>query len=233
MSKPVCVIIGVGPGNGLSFTRKFAAEGYEVAMCARNAGYLDELAAEIPGTHAYPYDVCDTAEASGVFGRIRQDLGPVAVLVYNAGSGEFVNIDNTSLEMLQQAWEINTRGLFVTAQEVLPDMRQAGGGNIVVSGATASLRGGASAAPFASAKAAQRSLAQSMARHLGPEKIHVSYVIIDGIIDIPYIREMMPDKPTEYFLSPDDIAAAVFHLTQQPPSAWTFELDVRPFGEKW
>jgi len=123
--------------------------------------------------------------------------------------------------------------LFVTVQEVLPDMRKAGGGNIVVSGATASLRGGANAAPFASAKAAQRSLAQSMARHLGPEKIHVSYVIIDGMIDIPYIREMMPDKPTEYFLSPDDIAAAVFHLTQQPPSAWTFELDVRPFGEKW
>ena len=110
-------------------------------MCARNAAYLDELAAEISGTHAYPYDVCDTAAASGVFSRIRQDLGPVAVLVYNAGSGEFVTIDNTSLEMLQQAWEINTRGLFVTAQEVLPDMRQAGGGNIVVSGATASLRG--------------------------------------------------------------------------------------------
>ena len=233
MSKPVCVIIGVGPGNGVSFARKFAAEGYEVAMCARSAAYLDELAAEISGTHAYPYDVGDTAAASGVFGRIRQALGPVAVLVYNAGSGEFVNIDNTSLEMLQQAWEINTRGLFVTAQEVLPDMRQAGGGNIVVSGATASLRGGATAAPFASAKAAQRSLAQSMARHLGPEKIHVSYVIIDGMIDIPYIREMMPDKPTEYFLSPDDIADAVFHLTQQPHSAWTFELDVRPFGEKW
>ena len=233
MSKPVCVIIGIGPGNGVSFARKFAAEGYEVAMCARNEAYLNEVASEIAGTHAYPYDVCDTDAAADVFGRIRKDLGPVSVLLYNAGPGEFLNIDDTSLEMLQQAWEINTRGLFVTAQEVLPDMRKAGGGNIVVSGATASLRGGAGAAPFASAKAAQRSLAQSMARHLGPEKIHVSYVIIDGVIDIPYIREMMPDQPDDFFLSPDDIADAVYYLTQQPQSAWTFELDVRPFGEKW
>ena len=233
MSKPVCVIIGVGPGNGVSFARKFAAEGYAVALCARNEAYLNELAADIAGTHAYPYDVCAMDAATGVFDRIRQDLGPVAVLVYNAGSGDFINIDKTTVEGLQQAWEVNTRGLFVTTQQVLPDMREAGGGNIVVSGATASLRGGANAAPFASAKAAQRSLTQSMARHLGPEKIHVSYVIIDGVIDIPYIREAMSDKPDEFFLSPDAIADAVFYLTQQPQSAWTFELDVRPFGEKW
>ncbi len=233
MSKPVCVIIGVGAGNGVSFARKFVAEGYEVAMCARSEAYLNEVAAEISGTHAYPYDVCDTDAATGVFDRIRQDLGPVEVLLYNAGTGDFINIDKTTVEGLQQAWEVNTRGLFVTTQQVLPDMRKVGGGNIVVSGATASLRGGANAAPFASAKAAQRSLAQSMARHLGPARIHVSYVIIDGVIDIPYIREMMPDKPAEFFLPPDEIADAVFYLTQQPQGAWTFELDVRPFGEKW
>jgi len=233
MSKPVCVIIGVGPGNGASFARKFAAGGYEVALCARNEAYLNELAADIAGTHVYPYDVCATDAATGVFDRIRQDLGPVAVLAYNAGTGDFINIDKTTVEGLQLAWEVNTRGLFVATQQVLPDMRKAGGGNIVVSGATASLRGGANAAPFASAKAAQRSLTQSMARHLGPEKIHVSYVIIDGVIDIPYIREMIPDKPAEFFLPPDAIADAVFYLTQQPQGAWTFELDVRPFGEKW
>ena len=233
MSKPVCVIIGVGPGNGASFARKFAAGGYEVALCARNEAYLNELAADIAGTHVYPYDVCATDAATGVFDRIRQDLGPVAVLAYNAGTGDFINIDKTTVEGLQLAWEVNTRGLFVATQQVLPDMRKAGGGNIVVRGATASLRGGANAAPFASAKAAQRSLTQSMARHLGPEKIHVSYVIIDGVIDIPYIREMIPDKPAEFFLPPDAIADAVFYLTQQPQGAWTFELDVRPFGEKW
>ena len=122
MSKPVCVIIGVGPGNGASFARKFAAEGYAVALCARNEAYLNELAADIAGTHAYPYDVCATDAATGVFDRIRQDLGPVAVLVYNAGSGDFINIDKTTVEGLQQAWEVNTRGLFVTTQQVLPDM---------------------------------------------------------------------------------------------------------------
>jgi NAD(P)-dependent dehydrogenase (short-subunit alcohol dehydrogenase family) len=233
MSGPVCVVIGVGPGNGLACVKKFVAEGYQVAMGARNETYLNELAAGIEQAHAYPYDVTDVDAAAGVFARIRQDLGPVAVLVYNAGPGDFVNIDNTSVAMLQQAWEINTRGLFVTTQEVLPDMRAAGGGNIVVIGATASLRGGANAAPFASAKAAQRTLSQSMARHLGPEKIHVSYVIVDGIIDIDYIRKMMPEQPDEFFLPPDQIAESVYFLTQQSQGAWTFELDVRPFGEKW
>lgn len=233
MSDPVCVVIGVGPGNGLACVKQFAAKGYQVAMCARSEAYLNEVAANIEQAHAYPYDVTDVDAATGVFARIRQERGPVAVLVYNAGPGEFVNIDKTSVEMLQQAWEINTRGLFVTMQEVLPDMRTAGGGNIVVIGATASLRGGANAAPFASAKAAQRSLSQSMARHLGPEKIHVSYVIVDGVIDIDYIRKMIPDQPDEFFLPPDDIASAVYYLTQQPQGAWTFELDVRPFGEKW
>lgn len=233
MSKPACVIIGIGPGNGVSFARKFAAEGYSVALCARNERYLNEIADNIPGTGAYPYDVRDVEKAPEVFARIREDLGPVSALLYNAGPGEFVNIDNTSLDMLQQAWEINTRGLFVTTQEVLPDMRKIGGGNIVVSGATASLRGGANAAPFASAKASQRTLAQSMARHLGPQKIHVSYVIIDGLIDMPSARAMVPDKPDDFFLSPDHIADAVYYLTEQPQSAWTFELDVRPYGEKW
>jgi len=233
MSKPVCVIIGVGPGNGASFARKFATEGYEVALCARNEAYLNELATKIDGTHAYPYDVCDVEAAGPVFSRIRKELGPVSVFVYNAGPGDFINIDKTTVESLQVAWEINTKGLFVTTQQVLPDMRAAGGGNIVVSGATASLRGGATAAPFASAKAAQRSLSQSMARHLGPEKIHVSYVIIDGVIDIDYIRKMMPDQPDEFFLPPDNIADSVYYLTQQPQGAWTFELDLRPFGEKW
>ncbi len=233
MSDPVCVVIGVGPGNGAACARKFVAEGHQAALCARSEAYLNEVAASMEKAYAYPYDVTDVHAAADVFGRIRQDLGPIAVLIYNAGPGDFVNIDTTSVEMLQQAWEINTRGLFVTTQEVLPDMRAAGGGNIVVIGATASLRGGANAAPFASAKSAQRTLAQSMARHLGPEKIHVSYVIVDGIIDIDYIRKMMPDQPDEFFLPPDQIAESVYFLTQQPQGAWTFELDVRPFGEKW
>jgi len=116
---------------------------------------------------------------------------------------------------------------------VLPDMRTAGSGNIVVIGATASKRGGANFAAFASGKAAQYNLAQSMARHLDPERIHVSYVIIDGVVDLERTRKRLPDKPDEFFLQPADIAESVYQLTRQKPSAWTFELDLRPFAEKW
>ena len=230
---PVCAILGIGPGNGEAFARKFAREGYQVALCSRNAERLNKLAAELPAAGAFPYDVADPAAAEPVFAAIRDQLGPVDVLVYNAGGGRFISIDETSLDDLRDAWEVNTQGLLCATQAVLPQMRASGGGNIVVIGATASVRGGAKAAPFASAKASQRSLAQSMARHLGPENIHVSYVVVDGIIDIPSTRAAMPDAPDSAFMGPAAIGESVFALTQQDPSAWTFELDLRPFCEKW
>lgn len=233
MSKPVCVVIGVGPGNGAAFARKFAAEGYGVALLARNEAYLKELEATIKGARAYAYDVTDLEAPGTVFGRIREDLGPVEVIAYNAGAGQFSNIDDTTVEGFQRAWEVNARGLLIAAQQVIPDMRSAGKGSIVVIGATASIKGGANFAPFASAKAAQRGLAQSMARHLGPDRIHVSYVILDGIIDLARTRQAMPDKPDKFFMQADDIAQSVYFLTQQPQQAWTFELDLRPFAEKW
>ena len=112
-------------------------------------------------------------------------------------------------------------------------MRSQGGGTIIFIGATAAKRGGARFAAFASAKAAQYNLAQSLARHLGPEKIHIAYIVIDGVIDIPRTRQRMPDKPDEFFLGPNDIADAVYDVSQQAPSAWTFEFDVRPYCETW
>ncbi|MGK7915716.1 MAG: SDR family NAD(P)-dependent oxidoreductase [Prochloraceae cyanobacterium] len=233
MSKSVCVIVGVGPGNGAAFARKFAIEGYRVAMLARNMDYLQKLAAEIPDSQAYQYDVRDSERATEVFSRIESEMGPIAVLVYNAGAGAFANIDDATVESFQGAWEVNARGLFAVAKQVIPQMRKLKGGNIVIIGATASIKGGANFTPFAAAKAAQRSLAQSMARYLAPEKIHISYIIVDGIINLERTRKAMPDKPDDYFMSPDDIAESVFFLTQQPSSAWTFELDLRPFGEKW
>ncbi len=233
MSKPVCVIVGVGSGNGAAFSRKFGAEGYRVAMLARNIDYLQELAAEIPDSQAYQYDVTQSDRAAEVFSRIESEMGAISVLVYNAGAGAFANIDDATVESFQRAWEVNARGLFVVAKQVIPQMRKLKGGNIVIIGATASVKGGANFTPFASAKAAQRSLAQSMARYLDPEKIHVSYVIVDGVINLERTRKAMPDKPDDYFMHPDDIAESVFFLTQQPASAWTFELDLRPFGEKW
>ena len=233
MSKGVCAILGVGPGNGVSIARKFSAEGYQVALCSRNEQQLNQFAAQIENTSVFPYDVRDINAASSVFPQIRSQLGPVNVLVYNAGAGAFANIDKATVEDFQAAWEVNARGLFLATQAVLPDMRAAGGGNIVVIGATASVKASAGFTPFASAKAAQRSLAQSMAKYLGPEKIHVSYLIIDGIINLERTRKMIPDQPDEFFMEADQIAESVYFLTEQPTQAWTFEMDLRPFAEKW
>jgi NADP-dependent 3-hydroxy acid dehydrogenase YdfG len=232
MSKPVCVIVGVGEGNGAAFSRKFASNGYRVAMLARNIDNLQKLAQEIPDSQAYQYDVTEI-ESAEVFNRIESEMGTISVLVYNAGAGAFANLDDANVESFQRAWEVNARGLFVVAKQVIPQMRKLQGGNIVIIGATASIKGGANFTPFASAKAAQRSLAQSMARYLDPEKIHVSYIIIDGVINLERTRKAMPDRSDNYFMSPDDIAESVFFLTQQPSSAWTFELDLRPYSEKW
>ena len=233
MNKPVCVIVGVGSGNGASFARKFASQGYRVAMLSRNMEYLNQLADEIPDSQAYQYDVTQIEPAAEVFSRIESEMGMISVLVYNAGAGAFANIEDADVESFQRAWEVNARGLFVVAKQVIPQMRQLGEGSIVIIGATASIKGGANFTPFASAKSAQRSLAQSMARYLDPEKIHVSYIIVDGVIDLDRTRKAMPDKPDDYFMSPDDLAESVWFLTQQKPSAWTFELDLRPFSEKW
>ncbi len=233
MAQPVCAIAGIGPGNGESLARRFTKEGYGVALLSRNETYLKAVEKEIPGTRAYPYDVTEVEKAGEIFNRIKEEMGPVEVLIYNAGSGMFSSIEETSPEAFEYAWRVNTLGCLVCSQQVIPDMRALGRGNIIVIGAGAALRGRANTAPFASAKAAQRSLAQSMARHLGDDRIHVSYVIIDGVISIPKTREIMPDTPDEFFLRPEDIAESVFFLAQQPQSAWTFELDVRPFCEKW
>lgn len=233
MNKGVCVVVGAGPGNGAAIADRFAANGYQVALCARDKQRLNEIAASIRGSAPFVYDVRDPQAAPGVFARVRQQLGPIDVLVYNAGAGAFANIDDATPEDFQAAWEVNCRGLFLAVKEVLPDMRAAGGGNVIVIGATASVRGGANFAPFASAKAGQRGLVQSLARHLWPEKIHVAYVILDGVVNLRRTRQQMPGKPDEFFLEPSRIAESVYFLTRQDKQAWTFELDLRPFAEKW
>lgn len=233
MSTPVCVITGVGPGNGAAFTRTFAAAGYRVAMLARDAERLRQLEAEIPAARGFPTDVSDALAVQETFAQVRAQLGPVDVLVHNAGSGMFAPFMSTTPEELTSSWRVNTLGLLLCGQEAAADMLSRGAGSIIVIGATASLRGGANFAAFASAKAAQRSLAQSMARGLGPQGVHVAYVIVDGVIDIPNTRALFPDRADDFFLQPAAIADTVYHLVQQPRSAWTFEIDVRPFGEKW
>ena len=232
MSK-LCVITGVGAGNGASFSRRFTREGYRVVMLARNLAYLETLAKEIPGSVAMECDVRDPDAIRDVFARIQEEIGTVDTLIYNAGAGEWASIMDTSLEGMQSSWATNTLGLVACAQQVIPSMTENGEGNIMVIGATASLRGGAQSTAFASAKAAQRSVAQSMARDLGPKGIHVGYLIIDGIIDIERTRERFPDRANDFFMQPDAIADSVYALTQQDRSAWAFEIDLRPYGEKW
>jgi NAD(P)-dependent dehydrogenase (short-subunit alcohol dehydrogenase family) len=233
MSVPVCVIIGAGPGNGAAFARQFSRAGYHVALLARTREVLDALVAEIAGTRAYVYDATDPDSASRVFAEIRHDLGPPQTLIFNASTREFGDIDATTPDLFERAWRVNAYGCLLATQQVIPDMRANGQGSIVIIGATASLKGAADFVAFASAKAAQRSLAQSLARKLGPEGIHVSYVIIDAVVDMPVSRTMIPNAANSFFAKPDDIAESVFFLARQPKSAWTFELDLRPFGERW
>jgi NAD(P)-dependent dehydrogenase (short-subunit alcohol dehydrogenase family) len=157
----------------------------------------------------------------------------VNVLLHNAGSGAFASFTEVTPEMVEAAWRVNALSLLVLLRAVVPDMQQAGAGAVVVTGATASWRGGPVTAAFAAAKAAQRSLAQSAARALAPQGIHVALVIVDGVIDMPLTRQFFSDRPADFFLKPDAIAETVYQLAHQDRSAWTFELDVRPFGEKW
>jgi NAD(P)-dependent dehydrogenase (short-subunit alcohol dehydrogenase family) len=202
-------------------------------MLARNEAYLDELGGEVADSHAIVCDVQDPAAVREAFDRVHKTLGSVDVLIYNAGAGEWASIEETRIEGFESSWKTNALGLLVAAQQVIPAMKERGQGAIVVIGATASLRGGARTTGFASAKAAQRSLAQSMARGLGPAGIHVSYVVIDGVIDLERTRSRMPDRPDDFFLKPDAIAEAVYQLTEQDSSAWSFEVDLRPYAEKW
>lgn len=231
--QPVCVVAGVGPGNGAAFVRRFAEEGYKVAMIARTPGVMDELAAELPAARPYICDVGDAGAVEQTFAQIASDLGPVDVLIFNAGKGVWGSAEEVSLEDFEAAWRTNTLGAFVSAKCVIPAMKQRGSGQIILIGATASLRGGASTAAFASAKAAQRSLAQSLARSLWPSGIHVSLVIVDGIVDEPLMRAKLADRPDDFFIKPEDIADTLVQLTWQRRSAWSFEVEARPFGERW
>jgi NAD(P)-dependent dehydrogenase (short-subunit alcohol dehydrogenase family) len=233
MTKPVCVVLGIGPGNGAAFARRFAKEGYAVAMLSRSTELSAKLAKELPDAKAYACDAGDAASIEKSFAQVRKDLGAVDVLVYNAGSGVWGTIEEVTAEGFETSWRVNTFGAFLAAKQVIPAMKKKGAGNIIFIGATASRRGNIRTAAFAPAKAAQRSLAEAMAKHLWPQGIHVSVIIVDGVIDLPRTRERLPDKPDSFFLNPADIAGTVYGVTQQPRSAWSFEVESRPFAEVW
>lgn len=229
----VCIVAGVGPGTGAALSRRFAADGYRVAMLARDTTRLATLEGEIAASRGYAVDVTDAARVGEVVARVAAEMGPPSVLVHNAVSGHFGEFLDVRPEALEDTFRTNVMSLLHLGQAVVPGMLAAGGGAIVVTGNTSALRGSANFAGFAPSKAAQRILAQSMARSLGPKGIHVAYVVIDAVIDVPWTRQAFASRPDEFFARPDAIADTVYHVAHQDRSAWTFDVDLRPFGEKW
>ena len=235
-AKQVAVVLGVGPGLGAALARRFAQE-YAVAINARSAEYLRSLAGEIRTAGGQvlevPADIGDRAQVEAMFKSIRERLGPPEVLLYNAGSGTWGTVTEITPEQYENSWRVNAYGAFLNAKEVAPDMITRGRGVMLFTGATAGMKAGPKSVAFGPAKFALRGLAQSLARDLGPRGIHVAWINVDGVIAIPGRRERLAQFKEEDLLKPDAIAETYWHLAHQDRSAWTMELEVRPFKEKF
>ncbi len=234
MTKPVCIVTGVGEGTGAALVRRFARGGYQMAMIARNAERLDALQLEVEGSRAYVCDISDLNALAAIVEQIREEMGTPIALIHNAVAASFKTFLEADCQELEHNFRVNTTALYFLARELAPAMVDAGSGSILVTGNTAALRGIPTYAAFAPTKAAQRILAQSLARDLGPKGVHVSYITIDAAIDTPWTRDAFNrDKPDDFFSFPTDIADEIFHVAQQPRSTWSFDVEIRPFGEKW
>ena len=232
MSQEVCLVTGVGPGTGTALARRFA-EGYRVAMIARSEERLGALEAELDGAVAFPCDVSDEMALRATFEKITAEMGAPSVLLHNAVGGAFGDFLSIDPAVLERNFQVNTMSLLHLARMAAPAMIEAGRGAILCTGNTATYRGKAFFAGFAPTKAAQRILAESMARSLGPKGVHVAYVAIDAVIDVPWTRKVNPDAPDSFFCKPADIAGECWHIVHQPRSAWTFDVMIRPDGESW
>ena len=237
----VALIIGAGDATGGAIAKRFAREGYVACVTRRSADKLATLKTAIEaagGTcHAFGSDARDEDEVVRLFAQIEAGIGPVEVLVFNIGGNVRFGIAETTARVYRKVWEMCALAGFLTGREAAKLMLPRKQGTIIFTGATASLRGGAGFAAFAGGKHALRALAQSMARELGPQGIHVAHSIIDGAIDTAFIKDMFPEryalKAEDGILDPDAIADAYWMLHRQPRSAWTHELDLRPWSETW
>lgn len=231
---PVCLVTGVGEGTGAAVVRRFAAGGYRVAMLARSKDRLDRLEEEIAGARGYVCDVSDLDHRVATIKAVRDAMAPPSVAVHNAVGGGWVSFLEADPTWLERNFRINATALFYLGRAVVPDMIAAGGGAIIVTGNTAAHRGKAHTPVFAPTKAAQRILAQSMARDLGPKGVHVAYVTVDALIDTPWTRpRLAPDKPDSFFTKPSAIADEIFRIAHQDRSAWSFDVELRPYAEAW
>jgi NAD(P)-dependent dehydrogenase (short-subunit alcohol dehydrogenase family) len=239
--RKVALVIGAGDATGGAIARRFAREGYIACVTRRNAEKLEPLKAQIEADggvcHAFGSDAREEEEVIKLFTHIEADIGPIEVCVFNIGGNVRFAIADTTARVYRKVWEMCAFGGFLAGREAAKAMLPRKQGTILFTGATASLRGGIGFAAFSGGKHALRALAQSMARELGPQGIHVAHIVIDGGIDTPFIKENFPERYTlkehDGILNPDAIAENYWTLHCQQRSAWTHELDLRPWIEKW
>ena len=237
----VALIVGAGDAIGSAICRKFAARGLTVCAARRNADKLQPLAAEFAaaGQPFHPFS-CDARNEDAVielFQNIEDNIGALEVVIFNVGANVPMGILDTDSRKFFKIWEMACFAGFLCGREAARRMTERGRGTIIFTGATASRRGGAGFAAFASAKHGLSALAQSMARELGPQNIHVAHVVIDAGVDTEWVSNMVPDfeqlKADDGIVRPDDLADNYVMLFDQPRNAWTYELDIRPWREKW
>jgi len=231
--KPLAIVTGVGPGTGSSLVKRFHDGGYQVAMLARNQQRLEALERALPDAFGVPCDVTDSASFASALQRMEQRAGAPAVVVHNAVGGAFGSFLDVDPAVLQHNFDVNVMALLHLARWAAPLMKANGSGALIVTGNTSSLRGKAGFAGFAPTKAAQRILTESIARELGPSGVHVAYLLIDAVIDVPWARKRHADKPDDFFITPASIAEEAWHLAHQDKQAWSFLMEIRPYAEKW
>ena len=239
--KKAALVIGAGDATGGAIARRFAREGFIACVTRRHADKLQPLVERIERdggrAHGFGSDARDEAQVSELVARIEREIAPIEVAVFNIGANVRFDVTETTERVYRKVWEMGALAGFLMGREVAKVMVPRGRGTILFTGATASLRGGAGFAAFAGAKHALRALAQTMARELAPQGIHVAHIVIDGAIDTEFIRENFPEryalKERDGILNPDAIADNYWLLHQQHRSAWTHELDLRPWLEKW
>jgi NAD(P)-dependent dehydrogenase (short-subunit alcohol dehydrogenase family) len=238
---PVALVIGAGDSTGGAIARRFAAGGYTACVTRREAQKLEPLLQTIRDAggqaHGFGSDARKEEEVIALVDRIEREVGPIEVLVFNIGANVPCSILEETARKYFKIWEMACFAGFLNAREAARRMVKRQRGTILFTGATAGLRGSANFAAFAGAKHALRALAQSMARELGPQNIHVAHVVVDGAIDTEFIRTNFPEryalKEQGGILNPEHIAENYWHLHRQPRDAWTFELDLRPYMERW
>ena len=237
----IALIAGVGDGLGGAIARRFAREGYATVLVARSAERLARIADDIEAGGGrgvvYVADLREETAVSKLFEDVEKELGPISLVVFNAGANYRNSILDTPADMFEKVWRLTCYAGFLVGREAARHMVPRGHGTLIFTGATASLRGASQFAAFASAKGGLRQLAQSMARELGPKGLHVASVIIDGIIDTPRMHERFAERmahlPPEGALKPAHIAETYWQLHNQPRDAWAFEVDLRPWVEKF